>query len=188
MKEAKCQGFCKAVYYDPNRRAPVQNRLIYHVKKKENDNALRFLAASVKDSMLGMLKEAEIDHKDVILTYLPRSKHAQLLHGTDQALALCRTLAELTNIKYQTLLCRKKGRDKEQKRLSPAERLQNAKKSILPLERAECRGKTVVLVDDIVTTGASLSAGVRILRRMGAVKVFCVAIATDVCNKDTAVY
>ncbi len=188
MLKANCQGFCKTVYYDPKRRTSAQNRLIYHIKKRENDNALRFLASSVKDSLLEMLDEAGIGREDVILTYLPRTRNARLLYGTDQALALCRALSSLTNIEYRALLCRKRGREREQKRLSPAKRFQNAKQSILPLPQGDCKGKTVVLIDDIVTTGASLSAGVRILRRMGAKQVFCAAIATDVTNKDSAVH
>ena len=184
MAEAKCQGFAKTVYYQPMRRASVQNRLIYHIKKRENDCALSYLAQAIARSMLAMLEEAGVDASEAVLTYLPRTRRARLIHGTDQALALCRVLSRRTGIPYAALLCRKRGEEREQKRLSSTMRIQNAKHAILPKANADCKGKNVVLVDDIVTTGASVSAGVRALRKMGAKRVFCAAVATDVCNKD----
>ena len=184
MSEAKCAGFSKTVYYHPTRRRLVQNRMIYHIKKRENDNVLRFCANALAISLLKMLEESGCIGDEVVLTYLPRSRRARLLNGTDQALALCRVLSDVTGIPYQSMLVRGRGEEQEQKRLSPAMRLQNAKRAILARRDVDCKGKTVVLVDDVVTTGASVSAGVRALRKMGAKQVFCAAIATDICNKD----
>ena len=184
MAEAKCAGFAKTVYYYPTRRRLVQNRLIYHIKKRENDHALRFCADALAKSLLAMLAQAEGSLQEVVLTYLPRGHRARLFNGTDQALALCRILSEVTGIPYQSMLVRRRGEEREQKRLSPTMRLQNAKRAILARKDVDCKGKTVVLVDDIVTTGSSVSAGVRVLRKMGAKQVFCAAIATDICNKD----
>ena len=48
-------------------------------------------------------------------------------------------------------------------------------------------GKTVFLVDDIVTTGSSMAAAARLLRRKDVTRVVCVAVASDDRNKNAGV-
>lgn len=58
----------------------------------------------------------------------------------------------------------------------PAERHQNALKSFRPGKGA-LAGKTVLLVDDILTSGSTIRACASILRRMGATKIYSVVAA-----------
>lgn len=44
-------------------------------------------------------------------------------------------------------------------------------------QRASVRGKTILLVDDVLTTGATASAAARALKRAGAARVYVVALA-----------
>ena len=76
------------------------------------------------------------------------------------------------------------GGGRAQKRLNFQKRLQNAKKSYRICEDADVEGKTVLLVDDIVTSGASMAVGARLLRRAGAAMVVCVALATDDVHRN----
>ena len=46
-----------------------------------------------------------------------------------------------------------------------------------PLAGADCQGKRVLLVDDVVTTGSTLLEGCRVLREMGAREVTCLTLA-----------
>lgn len=58
----------------------------------------------------------------------------------------------------------------------PKERLENAVKSFRQ-GKGELADKTVLLVDDILTTGATIRACVTILQKMGAAKVYSVVAA-----------
>ena len=42
------------------------------------------------------------------------------------------------------------------------------------------KGKTVILIDDVVTTGASMSACTHILRECGAKNIICIAVASNI--------
>ncbi|HRX17012.1 MAG TPA: phosphoribosyltransferase family protein, partial [Spirochaetota bacterium] len=46
-----------------------------------------------------------------------------------------------------------------------------------PYKKVNCIGKTVLLVDDVVTTGATLNECARIIKKMGANAVFSLTIA-----------
>jgi len=41
------------------------------------------------------------------------------------------------------------------------------------------RGKNIILVDDVTTTGATLMEAAKVLKRNGAAKVICLTIARD---------
>lgn len=50
-------------------------------------------------------------------------------------------------------------------------------------DQADIKGKNVLLFDDVYTTGATLNVCSRLLKEMGAKKVFCAAIATTLLDE-----
>lgn len=184
MQHTGCLGLCKLVYYTSHQSEPVQNRLIYHMKHLPTKRATQFLASALSAPVEAFLREQATAPSQVVLTYLPRSTRAKLRYGADQAYVLAKELSRRCGIPLRRLILRSRNGNKEQKQLSPYYRIQNAKRAFLANPREDCRGKTVLLLDDLVTTGASMSVGVRVLKNMGAEKVLCIAIATDISNKD----
>ena len=180
MVRAKCVCFRKLVFYRHGKGDRVQNRLIFHIKKYRDLHTPRFLAKA----LLPALEEIAADRDRVVLTYVPRSLSARLEYGTDQARALAEALGELSGFSVQSLIKRRIARGHEQKELSARARLSNAEAIYSPVKNVDIKGKCVVLVDDIVTTGATASACVRLLRRAGAKEVFCMAVASDDVNKN----
>ncbi len=65
-------------------------------------------------------------------------------------------------------LTKKLHGSREQKKLSAAERLENARKSYKIIDNPYIEGKNILLVDDICTTGATLSVVAGLLKSAGA--------------------
>lgn len=186
MSKARIASFSKLTYYYPQKSASLQNHLIYILKRSRNRRALCFLGTLLGDRVMERLNAEQIDPRDVILTYVPRSYAARLEYGTDQARELALEIARRTGLSCHGLLHRRWRQNRSQKKLGAAMRYQNAKRSYT-LEKHACeavRGKTVFLVDDMVTTGISMAVCARLLRRAGAREVRAVAVASDIVNRD----
>lgn len=183
MRKAKCASFRKLVYYVPSKKTLVQNRLIYLIKRKHHDRAYAFLAERLAKTAENLLQENGFERKDVIVTYLPRTRRAHLQNGIDQAAELACRVAENCSLEMKPLLCRTRGGE-EQKKLTPAQRIRNARGSIDMRKNVDCRDKVVFLIDDIVTTGNGMARCTKLLRHAGCRAVYALAVASDVYNKD----
>lgn len=183
MRKARCAGFRKLTYYQGRTREPVPNRLIYHIKESRSAQTHAFLARELQSAIEELLPCAE-DRQNAVLTFVPRSRSAKMKYGTDQAEELARALAKVTNLPCRRLIRRASGQGGEQKSLSASARLKNAKHSFALSRGVDVCGKTVIVVDDIVTTGASVAACTRLLRRAGANRVYCLSIASNDANRE----
>ena len=183
MRKAKCVAFRKLVYYVPDKRTLVQNRLIYLIKRKNHDRAYLFLAERLSKIAEEIIEKENLAREEIIVTYLPRTRRAHLQNGIDQAAELARRVSENCNLEMQPLLCRtQKG--EEQKKLTPTERIRNVRGSIDLRKGADPREKVVFLIDDIVTTGNGMARCTKLLRHAGCKNVWAIAVASDAYNKD----
>ena len=125
------------------------------------------LKAAIEARNRSALSREQAPVADTVITYLPRTRFAQRLHGVDQAACLARALVNALGVKCLQLFRRKRGAS-VQKKLSRRERLANAKGSIVLTKKARKKyhlGESrVILVDDIVTTGASMAAAAELLQ------------------------
>ncbi len=183
MQKAKCLGFGKLVYYVPGESKLAQSRVIYLIKRRNHERTLSFLAERLVELAEQIIKTEGWQREDVLITYLPRTKKARLQHGVDQAEELAKRMAAQSGIAMRPLLCRT-PRSREQKKLSPEQRIQNARYSFDLMTNVDCKGKWILLVDDIVTTGNGMARGTRLLRRAGCAGVYGLAVASNVYNKE----
>ena len=177
----------KLFFYHSDKALEPQNKLIYFIKRTPSKRAFEFLADELWGVITGELKSIcpEGSYDDVIVTAVPRGRKARMLYGFDQSEEMCRVISKSYGVGYVSLLKRKHG-GKEQKKLNAAERRKNIKGLMSANKRTVdlAQGKYVVLLDDIVTTGASMSACIPILRKMGVKGVICATLALDVKKKS----
>ena len=115
---------------------------------------------------------------------LPVPLHQQRLRerGFNQALLLVRELSRRTGIPYRMNVLQKKRPTLPQVQLSGAEREKGVRKSFHILSGEELEGKTILLVDDVYTTGATVNECSKVLLAAGAARidVFTLTHATKI--------
>ncbi|MDB5367931.1 MAG: amidophosphoribosyltransferase [Rhodospirillales bacterium] len=95
----------------------------------------------------------------------------------NQAAELARALGRRTGLACDPRLLLRKRATPSQGGLSAAGRRRNVAGAFALRHGADIAGRRVLLVDDVFTTGATLDACARALRRAGAARVECVALA-----------
>lgn len=152
-------------------RDPIpSNNLIYSLKRDNRRDVLDFLTDELEKS----IRASVMDPEKCIFTNVPRRQSTVRKYGIDHAAELSRSVAKRFGAEYRVLLHSKSKR--AQKKLSGSERMLNAnyslKKNADSLEK-----KAVILVDDIVTTGASMGKCASLIYTLGPSKIIGAAIS-----------
>jgi len=112
---------------------------------------------------------------DWIITYVPTANNRVRQRGYDQAALLARSLSRRISVPFTACLIRtgvqrQVGSDR-------AARREQMKDAFRPLHPSLFQGKQVLVVDDVLTTGATCEAAARTLRRAGAARVSAAVFA-----------
>ncbi len=120
---------------------------------------------------------AQIEHWDLILV-VPVPLHPARLRerGFNQAELLAKILAQKINVPLNGALERIRYTT-TQTAFDRVERMENLRGSFRLRKKIGVRGLHVLLVDDILTTGSTLSECARVLREAGARSVYAVTAA-----------
>lgn len=111
-----------------------------------------------------------------VLIPIPLSQQRLAERGFNQAVQLAHHLSH-TKTQSQTLLRMK--HTSAQSSLKRSERLTNLAGAfaVAPLLVAQLRGKNILLIDDVVTTGATLNFAARVMKQAGAAHVGALVLA-----------
>jgi len=110
-----------------------------------------------------------------IIVHVPTATSRVRVRGYDQACLIAGEFARRTNGNHQSTLAR--VGQKRQVGLGRADRLRQAQGVFRPVRPDAVRGRHVVLVDDVITTGATLEAAAQTLMHAGAARVSAVVFA-----------
>ncbi len=109
--------------------------------------------------------------------YVPMTRSAERNRGYNQSQLLAEELAKKLKLPLLKNAVAKVKKTPVQKGLTKKEREENLK-SCFKAERSVVEGKTLILVDDVLTTGATADAVSRELKKRGAKKIYLVTAAS----------
>ncbi|MBE7019145.1 MAG: ComF family protein [Ruminococcaceae bacterium] len=113
-----------------------------------------------------------------IITAVPSGIKSFCKMGYNPALEIAIVLKKFLKVPLCSGFLRKKLGAIRQSSLSGKERVENAKNSFvaLPFRKRKLQGKTVLLIDDVYTTGSTARACSKLLLKMGAKDVYVLTL------------
>ena len=145
---------------------------IHNIKFRDRPQNIRYFA----DKVFEYAVQNGFEGADII-TFVPMHPQKQRERGYNQSAILAKYLAKYKTGRYEKLLKKIKNTP-NQHDLKREERLKNLKDSFVVADENKVKGKKILLVDDIYTTGATVNECAKVLMKAGAksVEVVCIAI------------
>ncbi len=179
MKQKGIEVYVKLAPYGGEGDKNVARRIVLRLKDHLSVRTVRFLAAELAPGVRAAIEASERTRRkngaaeplETVVCHLPRQTRNRRRAGFDQAEELARALASELGFTYLPLL--KRVRDGvPQKELSRSARAKNLQGAFALTKSV--KGLRVLLVDDVVTTGAGMAAGAALL---DAIEKIAVSIA-----------
>lgn len=172
LRKSGCEALLHLTAYHSHVRTAAA-ALVLRCKDNNDREVFAFLSDELSDPIRQL---ADFETLDAVVTYVPRRRAAVRAIGHDHAKEIACMVAENLKLPYATLL-RRRAITRQQKELDAAERERNAAQSFDIEPEAAIAGKTVLLIDDVCTTGSSLAACIKLLHSAGAACVLCAVVA-----------
>jgi ComF family protein len=175
-------------------RSPGIKKSLWLLKYNGKKRLARVFAEVLYGKIIEELSELSImeNFADPILIPIPLSPQRRRERGFNQTELICRELikihmercshgnnqAKKINLWLEDKILLKPRETEHQARIRDRrERLKNIVGSFTVQNEEKIKGKNIILIDDILTTGATLSEARKVLRRAGARKIIAFTIA-----------
>lgn len=166
----------KVYRYDSKREPLPGDYLIYSLKQDNRRDVFAFLADELCEALRSSL-DFDSSPDSYIITNVPRRPAAIRSYGYDHSSVLAKYVSKRLGIRYVSLL--KSRARKPQKETGGDNRLKNVNIDYRKRRQQSLKGKSVIIIDDIITTGASMGSCAAMIRALGTRKIIgaCLAVA-----------
>lgn len=170
-----CQG--DSLGFDSAMRlGPYEGKLrdaVLRMKTGTGEGLAEMLGRVLVEKIAGRLVATRID----VVVPVPLHWRRRLTRGYNQAAALGRELAVGLMVEFTPNLLVRVRHTPQQLQPSAAARKENVRGAFRTKRRASLSGKTVLLVDDVLTTGSTVGEAARTLKNAGAKQVIVAVLA-----------
>jgi len=169
-----CESDLAAWYYEDSMMALIP-RMKYQNRPAIAKVFAEIAAARLQAPMNTVLLSAE--KGGFILVPVPLHPLRQRERGYNQSLLIARAFSKKWQLAMLPRALRRTRFTQSQAKLNATERAKNVNGVFVPGDAERIAGRTVLLVDDVITTGATVSACARALQQTGAARVIALALA-----------
>ncbi len=143
-------------------------RMIYDLKFGGKKYKAKYLSALLADLLLN--EGLRVD----FVVAMPLHERRLKERGYNQAALLAESLASRLGLPIRQCIERVKETQMQAK-TSGQDRISNVRDAFVAVD--SCKGKRVLLVDDVLTTGATMSEAAKALKKAGAIEVIGITLA-----------
>jgi ComF family protein len=108
---------------------------------------------------------------DPVLIPVPLHRSRLWMRGFNQSALVARELSRRLELRTEPLALKRVKRTPALRGMSPMQRRKTVSGAFMVRDKAAVEGKTVILIDDVLTTGSTAEACARTLQRAGAARV-----------------
>lgn len=159
--------------YARGQRDRASSRLIYSLKDGRNRDSVNF-AAHLLRRRIQLSGVFGGEYRSAVLTYAPRGRRNARLHG-DHMKKVAALTSRLLGCEFADVFSNRTSG--EQKKRDLYGREHDAAMSIRLKKGADIAGRRVIIIDDVITSGATLGACVNLARDAGAEEIAVFTLA-----------
>jgi ComF family protein len=154
--------------------------LKYHRKKALGKY---FGTALYREFFKQLARDSKKNNGEIILIPIPASAKANTARGYNHAALIAKAIARcaeddgLTLFVLSDMLYKKRENERQAMVRGKSKREQNVEAIFGVRHGEELHGKTIILVDDVITTGATISEAKRAIKAFGPKRMLAIAVA-----------
>ena len=164
---------CSMLFYEPEN--TVFASLLKSLKYDADRGAEKFFARELSRELLLLFSKNKEMPGNWVITFPPRRRGSVLRFGFDQSRGLAKRVSKYTGAAFEEVFGRRGSA--AQKTLDAASRAENAKRSFSLKKKAEPADKKYVIIDDVVTSGATMKICQTLLLSAGAKEAFVLSVS-----------
>ena len=156
-------------------RNPIIRDLIWHLKYYGDDRIATFFAETIHST----IRLSNTSSKTLIIP-IPITRKKARLRGYNQSGLIAKALAKLKPEQYDfnnNVLYKIKDTLSQARLKDKQKRLKNVKDSFAIKDKAALAGRSVILIDDVWTTGGTLTEASKVVLEAGAKNIVWITIA-----------
>lgn len=155
-------------------RNPLVRRILHEFKYRR----IRSLSPIIAELLISYFHSYKISlSEQVIIVPIPLHPRKERVRGFNQATLIARDLGKHLSLAIDTQTLMRTAYNIPQTRLHAQERRINVQNIFSLRANNTIRGKTILLLDDVKTTGATLEQAARVLKKAGAKEVWAITFA-----------
>lgn len=161
----------------------ISSKIIKNFKYYNNTLCKKFIASQMRNIHEKTLIHYPID----IITTVPMNSFKEYLKGYNHTTQITKEIFKDYNISPTTDILIKKFTLKRQATSAKKERLQNIQNTFTINKKYNIKGKNILLIDDIFTTGATANECTKVLLENGGNNVYILTFAKSIADEQMLV-